>query len=154
MKKNSPELRLLTNDKAHAHRHKGNEELEPSSDLPVAPRTLSERGTEIFNEFVDLISQMYAPSKTDTDMIVTYANNQEQLESYEYTLRTKGSTYDFETQYSSSVKARPEVAMLHQCKTLKINILGQFGLSPSSRTKVKIEKTPGKKKTNPFSEMG
>lgn len=154
MKKNSPELRLLTNDKAHAHRHKGNEELEPSSDLPVAPRTLSERGTEIFNEFVDLISQMYAPSKTDTDMIVTYANNQEQLESYEYTLRTEGSTYDFETQYSSSVKARPEVAMLHQCKTLKINMLAQFGLSPSSRSKVKIDKTPGKKKANPFSEMG
>ena len=100
MKSNTPNIRLLTNDKAHAHRDKGKEDLEPSLDPPVAPRTLSERGTEIFNEFVDLISQMYAPSKTDTDMIVTYANNQEQLESYEYILRTKGSTYDFETQYS------------------------------------------------------
>ena len=147
-----PDLRLLTNDKAHAHRHKDKEELEPSSDLPVAPRTLSERGVEIFNEFVDLISQMYAPSKTDTDMIVTYANNQEQLEHYELILRVEGSTFELNGVDGIKYKARPEVGMLHQCKSLKINILAQFGLSPSSRSKVKIPKnTP--KKENAFSDF-
>jgi P27 family predicted phage terminase small subunit len=146
-------LRLLRNDKAHAHRYKNNSDVEPSSERPVAPEYLSERAKEIFNDFVERIEDIAPASKTDLDIIVLYANNKEQLESYELYLRENGSTYEYHTVHSTSVKPRPEITMLKDCKTLQYQILKEFGLSPSSRSKVKV-KPKEVKKENPFAAVG
>ena len=147
-------LRLLKNDKAHAHRYADREEPNPSDTSPLAPHYLSERAADIFNDFVLRVEEMYPVSETDTDIVVLYANNKEQLESYELFLRTNGSTVETETRYGVSVKARPEIAMLKDCKATQLKILMEFGLSPSSRSRVDLSK--GKKKTgkksNPFAK--
>lgn len=153
-------LRLLKNDKAHEHRHAGKVEMEPSLELPEAPASMPEREKEIFNDLLEIIGEMYTPSRTDLDMMILYCNNQTQLEHYEGILREEGSTIKVtkfneqtEKEMILSVKARPEVAMLHSCKKLKIELLGHFGLSPLSRGKVKMQKATGKKSDNPFNNL-
>lgn len=147
------QLRLLKNDKAHAHRYVGKEEPDPSNTSPLAPEYLSERATEIFNDFVCRVEEMYPVSETDMDILVLYANNKEQLESYELFLRTEGSTVTTDTRYGTSVKARPEIPMLKECKSLQLNILREFGLSPSSRSRIDLSKGKKKKdKTNKFAK--
>lgn len=146
-------LRLLKNDKAHAHRYKDIVEPKASSQRPVPPYYLSDRARQIFLEFVDRIAEMYQPSQTDIDAIILYANNKEQLESYELFLRENGSTYEYMTQYGSQIKARPEVAMLEKCKSLQVSLMKEFGMSPCSRSRVKLKK-PTEKRVNPFSAVG
>lgn len=152
-------LRLLKNDKAHTHRHKNKVEPLPSEERPMAPDYLSARAKEIFEDFVNRVEEMYPVSETDMDIIVLYANNKEQLEHYEFMLRTEGSTFDVWVlnkkgeSFVSGVRARPEVSMLKECKAMQLNILREFGLSPSSRTRVNI-KPKKKEKLNPFAVPG
>ena len=142
-------IRLLKNDKAHAYRYAGKEEPEPSETRPQAPEYLSVRATEIFEDFVMRIEEMYPASNTDLDIIVLYANNKEQLESYELTLRELGSVYET----VGGIRARPEVSMLKECKALQLHILREFGLSPSARSRINI-KTKAPKAENPFAAVG
>jgi len=149
------DLRLLKNDKAHAHRYADKEEPTPSDGRPISPEYLSERAAEIFTDFVERISVMYDPSETDMDVMVLYANNKEQLESYELTLRAEGSTVEAYVidkdgdAHLKSVRARPEVAMLKECKSVQMKILAEFGLTPSSRCRINL-KPKKKEKKNPF----
>lgn len=150
---NEKSLRLLKNDKAHAHRDNNKSSLVPSSNKPVPPDYLSVRAKEIFIDFVDRVEELNLASETDLDVIILYANNKEELESYELTLRTEGVTYEINGLYGITLKARPEVAMLKQCKDLQLKILKEFGLSPSSRKNIKV-KPKEVKKENPFAAIG
>ncbi len=152
-------IRLLKNDKAHAHRYANREEPIESPGRPHAPEYLSDRAREIFNDFVQRIDEMYPASETDLDIIVLYANNKEQLESYEMFLRKNGSTFEVLSppdkkgvMHAMSVRARPEVTMLKECKALQLRILTEFGLSPSSRSRVNLKK-PADKAENKFGAM-
>ena len=149
-----PELRLLKNDKAHDHRYKGQEFVQASINAPLPPEYLSERAKEIFLEFTSRVAEVGIASDTDLDLMVMYANNQEELEYYERVLRTEGSTYECTARNGEcNIKPRPEKRMYDNCNTLKFKILTEFGLSPISRKKV-----PVKKKTtevaNPFARLG
>lgn len=146
-------LHLLKNDKAHAHRHAGKVEMEPSLELPEAPVNMTEREKEIFNDLLEVIAEMYTPSRTDLDTMILYCSNQSQLEHYEGILRAEGSTFrTYSAGGGENIKARPEVSMLHSCKKLKLELLGHFGLSPLSRGKVKMQK-PTTSKENPFNTL-
>lgn len=146
-------LRLLKNDKAHAHRYKDVIEPKGSSLRPEPPYDMSERAKQIFIEFVLRIEEMYQPSQTDVDCIALYANNKEQLESYELFLRENGSSYEYTDKFGNTVfKARPEVAMHERCKSLQIALMKEFGMSPKSRTTIKLKK-PAEKRVNPFSAV-
>lgn len=152
----SPELRLLKNDKAHAHRNKDEATEVASSDkLPVAPKTLSERGKEIFYEIANTIEEMYPSSVLDTCALTLYAQNQDQLEYLERILRIQGVTYELYDKKTGNVifKPRPEVAMFEKCKTYAKNMLAEFGLTPNSRKKMNIKKKETVKE-NPFAKLG
>ena len=137
-----PALRLLKNDKAHAHRYANRTEPIPSDSQAVAPDTLSERARELFEDFVRRVEEMYPCSETDMYSIVLYANNHEQLEYLENYLRENGLTYE-ETRYiktgkdsgieTITVKKRPEVEIHKQCKDFELKILTEYGLTPSSQ---------------------
>lgn len=150
---NEKSLRLLKNDKAHAHRDNGKSSLTPSSNKPIPPEYLSVRAKEIFIDFVDRIDELHPASETDLEAIILYANNKEELEWHELTLRTEGVVYEVPSLYGVTLKARPEVAMLKQCKDLQLKILKEFGLSPSSRKNIKIAPKETKKE-NPFAAIG
>jgi len=140
------ELRLLKNDKAHAHRYVGKELPIPSSNRPVPPDDLCEREKEIFEDFVNRVEKMYTCSETDLPLILLYVSNQAQLESYENILRVKGSTFtklafnkDGEEIEVGEYK-RPEYSMLKDCKDFAKSVLTEFGLSPSSRSRINLPK--------------
>ena len=119
-------LRLLKNDKAHAHRDNAKSALIPSSNKPIPPEYLSVRAKEIFIDFVNRIDELHPASETDLDVIILYANNKEELESYELTLRLEGVVYEISGLYGITLKARPEVTMLKQCKDLQLKILKEL----------------------------
>jgi len=149
-----PDLRHLTNDKRHAHRHAGVETPKPSSNRPEPPRTLSERAREIFVQFVKRIEEVGIASVTDIDIIILYSNNEEQLESYEYILRSEGSTYETFTRGGDKIiKPRPELGMYESCKNLKFKILTEFGLTPAARKRVSMKIKKPEEKKNPFSSL-
>jgi len=153
------ELRLLKNDKAHAHRYANKEEPEPSSELPEAPETLSEAAREIFDDFVERVSKMYPPSETDINMIVRYARLGERVKHYDYILRTEGDVYEGHVVdkngevHVSCVKVRPEVKMLKDCEDSQHKIELEFGLSPSSRCRINLKPQKKIEKENPFSSI-
>lgn len=136
----APHIRLLKNDKAHAHRDKDKVRPIVSSEIPVAPLTLSIRAQEIFTEFVKRIDELGLASESDIDIITLYATNQDQLEYLESILKEEGLTYTSQNRNSEyCIKPRPEVAMLERCKALKFKILAEFGLTPSARKRVPIK---------------
>ena len=146
-------IRLLKNDVAHRHRYVGVNNPEPSSSKAVAPESLSPRAKVIFDEIVAEIEEMYPCSETDSRSLVLYANNHEQLEFLELYLRENGVTYEQVSMHGSTWRKRPEVDMHKQCKDFELRILVEFGLTPSSRCKVKnVPKDAGKKK-NSFADL-
>src|SRR5665648_19847 len=147
-------LRLLKNDKAHAHRFVGIEEPEPSSERARPPERMSERAIEIFEEFVKRVEELYPCSQTDAYAISLYANNQEQLESYELELRLEGSTVKVCNLEGDivSIKIHPLLGALEKCKALSLSILKEFGLTASARKKINI-KPAAKKDENPFAAL-
>lgn len=150
-----PNIRLLKNDKGHADRyHK--DPVEPSSERPEPPSSLSPRAKEIFEEIVAFIEELCPVSETDTYLLTLYANNQEMLEHLEYLLRTEGVTYEKTSALGDiSICSRPEVAMLEKCKAFALKILPEFGLSPSGRVRMGLKKAdPTTKKENPFAKLG
>jgi P27 family predicted phage terminase small subunit len=138
-------LRLLKNDKAHAHRYVGRDEPVPSDSRAVAPESLSPRAKELFEDFVQRVEEMYPCSQTDLYSIVLYANNHEQLEYLENYLRENGLTYE-EVKFvktgkdtgveTFAIKTRPEAMIHKQCKDFELKILTEYGLTPSSRARV------------------
>lgn len=147
-------IRLLKNDVAHRHRYVDVNNPVPSESKAVAPETLSPRAKEIFNEIVAEIEEMYPCSETDARSLVLYANNHEQLEYLENYLRTNTVSYYCENRFGhGTYKKRPEVDIHKQCKDFELRILVEFGLTPSSRCKVKnVPKDAGKKK-NSFADL-
>lgn len=148
-----PALRLLKNDKAHAHRYKNDSNPEPSSDKPIPPSHLSERAKEIFVEIVEKIEEMYPISATDEYALVLYANNQEQLEYLELYLRENGVTYEQVSMHGSTMRKRPEVDVHTQCKATAMKILSEFGLTPVARARIKHAPKKEDKKDNPFAKF-
>lgn len=126
-------LRLIKNDKAHAHRYANRDEPVPSDSRAVAPESLSPRAKELFEDFVQRVEEMYPCSETDSYSIVLYANNHEQLEYLENYLRVTGLSY---TTDAGVVKPHPEVMIHKQCKDFELKILTEYGLTPSSRARV------------------
>lgn len=145
-------IHLQIVDKAHAHRYKGVENVQVKKSRPKAPLHLSIRAQHIFNEFVDKIEELGIVSETDIDIYITYATNQEELEYLEDFLRRNGHSYCVESKFAVSYKRYPESEVYKQCKDLKLKILGEFGLTPASRNRIKIQKKE-EKPNNPFAML-
>ena len=147
-------IRLLKNDKAHAHLYveKDKNEPVPSSNCAVAPEDMSPDAKRYFEEFVDRVQEMYPCSSTDEYSITLYANNHEQLVYLESFLRVNGVTFTYEDKFGNEVfKKRPEVDIHKQCKDFELRILVEYGLTPSSRARVPLK--PKQTKANSFADL-
>lgn len=118
-----------------------------SSDAPVAPAWLSERAKEIFAQIVGRLDEMGYASSSHTEMLALAAMRQDEVERFSKVIE-KGHTYRVRTLSKSYVfKTRPEVAMLAEAARHLEQLLAQFGLSPSSASKVIVS---SKQKKNTF----
>ena len=140
---------LAVVDKGHASRHRG--QAVPSSALPVAPERLSPEAKFYFDELVKTIQELYPCSASHTEMLALFAEAKERALHLEHLLKTEGLTQEIVTANSSSIKARPEVAMYEKARAEMKGILIEFGLSPSASRNVKI--APAKTKANSFADL-
>lgn len=139
-----PDLRLLKNDKAHAHRHvdkdKGNDcYLDLDKVLP--PEEMGSRAKEVFSDTLYKLTEQYQLNIFDIDVLVIYSNNQEQLEAMETLLRCEGVVYDT----PHGIKERPEVKIHKDCKTIALKMLQDFKKLPKKQKAVN---------SNPFAKFG
>jgi len=135
-------------DKAHAHRHF--DQPEPSKDWPVAPEYLTEAAKAYFDEFVEVIAELYPPSDSHSEMIAIYAQNKELAIYCDNYLRSPGVGLTYRGS-KGDIKPRPEVKMLDDARRMCKAILAEFGLSPSSQRSVKVDKKPAV--ANAFSRL-
>lgn len=143
-------IRLLKNDKAHQHRYKDRNEPNFSTERPVAPEWLSEQGKIHFEEFVQMIEELYPASASWSDLIAEYADNEERLRYNRDILKREGQTYEsYSEKGGTSIKEHPLVKIVKDCRDFKFKILTEFGLSASSGSRVNI-KPKDKPKENPF----
>jgi len=160
-----PEIRALKNDKAHAYLYKDIEYPQSAKDLASPPEHLSERAKQIFIEIRDRINRMYHCSSTYTEALVLYANNQEELEHLENYLRKNGHSYEDKKFIKTgkdtgietcTIKKRPESDIYKCCKEYAKQMLIQFGLTGSARSKINMKAlgTPDKAEQNPFTAFG
>lgn len=139
-------------DRAHAHRHYN--QPEPSKDWPVAPDCLTEDEKVIFNNMVEKIAELYPPSASHVEMIVLFAQNKSLSNYLDYQLKFvyRSTSYTTEDKLGNTVyKPYPEVQQLAVARKACMDILREFGLSPSSQRSVKVEKRAAVR--NAFSDL-
>ena len=171
-------IRLLKNDKAHAHLHKN--ELQFTPGTVVAPDTLSDPAKEIFYGMVARLEELGIASPAHTEMLAMYAQNAETVEylnaflrgmedvqvkvfkgfddkgkpqfEYEWVHQQRGFTYRTTNKLGElMIKNRPEATILADCQNRCIKILDSFGLSPVAAVRVKVK--PQQKKVNAFADL-
>lgn len=143
---------LAVVDKNHAYRH--HSQPTPSSDWPVAPDYLNEGEKVIFDKLVNIIAELYPPSASHIEMLALYAQNKMLAEFLDYQIKVvyKSTSYVVEGKFGSvQYKPYPEVQQLSVARKACMDILREFGLSPSSQRGVAVEKK--KQIKNAFSDL-
>jgi phage terminase small subunit len=143
---------LAVVDKNHAYRHHA--QPEPSKDWPVAPDYLSEPEKAIFDKLVNTISELYPPSASHIEMLALYAQNKLLAEFLDHQLRNVYHSTSYTTEDKNGnvlYKPYPEVQQLAVARKACMDILREFGLSPSSQRGVAVEKK--KQIRNAFADL-
>lgn len=117
---------------------------EPEKVKPSPPRGLEPAAKKIFRELVKQIDRQGYASKSHARMLGLAAMRLAEVDLFTDTLIEKGYTYEtVGSKGQKVIKSRPEVAMRSDASRHAQTLLAEFGLSPSSMSKVKV---PGKKK--------
>jgi P27 family predicted phage terminase small subunit len=142
-------LKLLTGNPGKRKLNK-NEPCAASS-LPHPPSWLTARAKAIFRLLVKRIDGMGYASSSHTESLGLCAWRLDQVEQCEAVIRTEGMTYGTETMGGSTMwRSRPEVALQSEAARHAQSLLCEFGLTPSSASKVSV---PGKPKSNAFNTL-
>lgn len=139
-------------DKAHRHRHF--DQPEPSKDWPEAPDYLSDAEKAIFDKLVKTIAELYPPSASHVEMLSLYAQNKLLAEFLDHQLRNVYHSTSYTTEDKNGnvlYKPYPEVQQLAVARKACMDILREFGLSPSSQRGVKVSEQ--KKVVNAFAML-
>jgi len=118
-----------------------------SSDLPVAPGWLSERAKEIFTLLVSRLTEMGCASASHTEALALAAMRQEEVEICSAELQKALACETKIIAGGTAIKASPYVAIRSKASRHLQSLLAEFGLTPSSATKIVAS---SKQKKNPF----
>jgi len=129
----------------------------PLPDLPVAPEWLSDRGAQIFDDLVAIITKMGVGSASDTAMLAIAASRLEEVEICTAMIEDGGRTFVSGIKYdeegrvvSQQIKGHPAVAQRSEAMRHAQSLLVEFGLSPAARSKVSAS-VPDEQ--NPFASL-
>ena len=119
-----------------------------SEEMPVAPEWLSPRAQKVFTLLATRLNEMGYASASHTESLALAAMRQEEIERCNEILTKHGYSYKVKTDRGgTAIKPRPEVAMRGDAARHLHSLLAEFGLTPSSATKIVV---PHKQKKNPF----
>ncbi|MCL1629225.1 phage terminase small subunit P27 family [Roseibaca sp. V10] len=122
-------------------------EPQARSGIADAPAWLSERAADHFTRLGHILHGLGIASPDDGDMLAMLASRLEEIEILTAVLEDGGRSYETE---NGMRRAVPEVAMRNEALRHTQSLLGEFGLSPSTRAKV-TESAPAEE--NPFAAL-
>ena len=128
---------------------------EPTSEdsLPRAPTWLSHEATEYFTRLASRLEAMGYASSSHTEMLALAADALADVEAADAEIRQQGASYPTtNTMGDVMYRAHPAVARKSDAVRRAQSLLAEFGLSPSSATKVGGGGSGENK--NPFSQFG
>src|SRR5437899_840169 len=107
--------------------------------LPIAPRWLTKRGVEIFDNIVALLDEMGLASSADTQIITLCASRIEEIEITTVMVEDSGRIYETTNDSGQTmVRSRPEVAQRSEAMRHAQSLLSELGLTPAARSKVSV----------------
>lgn len=119
--------------------------------LPAPPAWLNMRQAEYFRQVAVLCSRMKVLAFEDTLMLMLVACRLEEFERLQEDIEHEGNTYQIVDKAGNTLmKANPKVAMKNDAMRHAQSLLCEFGLSPSARSKVSMQKEG---ETNPFESL-
>lgn len=105
--------------------------------LPAPPAHLDRKGKTLWRKYAAWLVQIGA-GQTDAVALERLCSVYARVRDCERTIKREGLTYTEETTQSGTiVRARPEVAMLNAAERELRALLVEFGLTPSSRARLK-----------------
>lgn len=122
-----------------------------SASMPEPPDWLSDRAAEWFRRTTAILDGMGIASADHVDMLSLAATRYDEVLDCTAVIEDMGRTMFVVTISGSKIpKARPEVAMRNEAMRHLQSLLAEFGLSPSSVSKVSA---PPGDRGNPFDEF-
>ncbi len=139
-------LRLLEGDK-HTERINKNEP-KPSDSSLVSPVWLTDEGIKLWNNYASVFKNLNTFKKTDEMSFATWCQEMGRYIELQGIITTKGYTT---TNIRNGDKAIPEMAMARECLKNARALAIEFGMTPSSRSKLSVPDGSGE--TDPLEEM-
>lgn len=128
--------KLLAGDRAD---RVNRSEPKPRRSLPVCPDHLDAFGVEAWERIVPRLDALGVLTELDGEALSLYCETYSLARHAEAEIRTGGVTT---TTDLGSLKTNPAVAVVSQARRLMAVILVEFGLTPSSRARVKTDAKP------------
>lgn len=121
-------------------------EPKPTQGAPLCPSDLDPEAKREWRRVVPELDRIGMLAKVDRACLVCYCETWALYRVCQRKIVAEGPTY--ETDYGP--KKRPEVAIASQCLAHIRAFCAEFGLTPSSRGRMKL---PGKQEVDPFDEF-
>lgn len=125
-------------------------EPRPRSGVPRCPLHLSDSARKAWARIAPELKQMGVLTLADGTAFELLVDAYAEYRAARDVVEAEGPTYDAPTQTGIIVRARPEVAIAGDAWRRVKAMMAEFGLTPSSRTKVRGE---GEPKQDPFEEF-
>lgn len=104
--------------------------------IPKPPAHMSEAAQKVFSETAQQLFHLGVMTGLDTLLLEQYAENYSMMVTLQTFITKNGMTYEAVTKTGKSIRPRPEVNILNQCRQMHRQYSGELGLTPASRTKL------------------
>ncbi len=120
-------------------------EPQPPPGLPACPRWLDAEGKKVWHEIVPQLKAMRLLARIDKGVIARYCDAWSQWKRNREFLRTNGDCYPIKDDSGrvTYLQPFPQLAQLNRLVQQMTNFESAFGLSPSSRSTIRVNEGGG-----------
>ncbi len=102
------------------------------------PAWLKGRGRRAWKWLAPMLTRLKLLTEADEDALALLADAYAEYIECRAVVRKEGRTYELETKFGSMIRPRPEVGMAADAWRRVHRMLTEFGLTPSSRSRIQI----------------
>jgi len=128
-------------------------EPRPTAGIPKMPSKLSSRARRAWRSIGPELDRMGVLTVADGTALELLCDAYAEWKDARQVVIVDGATYETVSKHGKMTRTRPEVAIAADAWRRIAVMLREFGLTPSSRTKVEAAPT-GAREDNPFADLG
>jgi P27 family predicted phage terminase small subunit len=113
-------------------------EPKPDGNRPSPPDHLDEAGLDEWHRIVPLLERMGVLTSVDGAALALYCDNFSRWRQAREALDRLGMVIETENEYGTVVKLNPAATVLASAQRTMIQLLAEFGCTPSSRSRVSM----------------